>query len=124
MGKYDVAYYTCDHCGLLETEKPYWLSEAYTDTIPKTDEGLLRRNIYFADKVEKVIRKYFDTQKEYLNYGGGYGFFTRLMRDRELRFWHTDLYCKNLFGYDAEEGRTYELITAIEVFEHFRASVG
>lgn len=119
MGKYDVAYYKCNNCGLLETEKPYWLSEAYANTIPKTDEGLLRRNLYFADKVEKVIRKYFDARKDYLDYGGGYGFFTRLMRDRGLRFWHADLFCQNLFGFDVEEGRQYELITAIEVFEHF-----
>lgn len=118
LEKYSIAYYKCNCCGFLQTEKPYWLAEAYSDTIPKSDEGILRRNIYFADKVERVIRKHFDVHANYLDYGGGYGFFTRMMRDRGLQFWHTDLFCKNLFRYDAELGRNYEMITAFEVFEH------
>lgn len=118
LEKHDIEYYRCDHCGFLQTEKPYWLSDAYCDTLPKSDEGILRRNAYFADKIEKIIRKYFSADVSCLDYGGGYGFFTRMMRDRGLQFWHTDLFCKNLFRYAAELGQKYEIITALEVFEH------
>ncbi|MEO6303495.1 MAG: class I SAM-dependent methyltransferase, partial [Bacteroidia bacterium] len=55
-----------------------------------------------------------------MDYGGGYGMFTRLMRDKGFDFyWHDD-YCENLFanGFEADLKKKYDIITAFEVFEH------
>jgi len=33
LKKYNINYYYCANCGFLQTEEPYWLNEAYGDSI-------------------------------------------------------------------------------------------
>ena len=54
MNKYEIQYYQCNNCEYVCTEEPYWLQEAYVDTINYTDTGILRRNLYFS-KVSRSI---------------------------------------------------------------------
>ena len=44
LKKYQVKYLVCGHCGLLQTETPYWLDEAYGEAIAGSDTGLVQRN--------------------------------------------------------------------------------
>src|SRR3990170_5493124 len=122
LGKYDVKYYSCIHCGFVFTEEPYWLNEAYKNAINLNDTGLMQRNLHFSRVLSTVLYFLFDAKAKYLDYGGGYGVFTRLMRDNGFDFvWH-DPYSENLFatGFEYEPGETdrFELVTALEVFEH------
>lgn len=120
LSKYDVKYFKCPNCEYLFTEKPYWLDEAYKSPINLSDTGILERNIYFSQAVSILIFFYFDSSKKFLDYAGGYGIFTRLMRDIGFDFyWHDD-YTQNLLarGFEMKDEQ-YELITAFEVFEHF-----
>jgi Methyltransferase domain len=122
LNKYDVKYFQCEHCGFIQTEKPYWLDEAYTDAITKSDLGLISRNSALARISKVIITTLFDSNAKFVDYGGGYGIFVRMMRDAGFDFYRSDKFCDNLFslGFDAElEGSNqYELITAFEVFEH------
>src|SRR6218665_1205619 len=79
--KYNVKYYQCPSCEFLFTEDPYWLQEAYAESINLTDTGLVERNLRAARITTFVISAFFDTKAIFLDYGGGYGLFTRLMRD-------------------------------------------
>ena len=58
----------------------------------------------------------------FLDYAGGYGVFTRLMRDIGFDFYWHDPYTQNLFanGFedDLKSNSKFELLTAFEVFEH------
>ncbi|WP_128548866.1 class I SAM-dependent methyltransferase [Larkinella soli] len=121
--KYDVRYYRCPDCGFIQTEEPYWLREAYESAITSLDLGLVSRNLLWAPAVEAIIRKWFPPEGPFLDYGGGYGMFVRMMRDRGFPFVRQDNYCENLFAVhfdltDQPPGQTFELITAFEVFEH------
>lgn len=123
LGRYDVKYYQCLETGFIQTEEPYWLDEAYSTAITKLDIGLPYRNELLRDKVVAILSQYFDTNSKFLDYGGGYGLFTRLMRDKGFDFYHTDMYCKNLFAEyfdltDSPPNTYFELTTAFEVFEH------
>lgn len=122
LHKYDVNYFQCEHCGFIQTEKPYWLDEAYSDAITKSDLGLISRNIALARISKIIIMTLFNSNAKFIDYGGGYGIFVRMMRDFGFDFYRSDKFCANLFslGFDADvEGRNqYELITAFEVFEH------
>ncbi len=124
LQKYLVSYFRCDTCGLMQTEKPYWLDEAYQDAITSTDIGLLSRNLGLSKIVFELVSGNFDTSGKYLDYGGGYGILVRLLRDRGLDFYRQDPYCKNIFAVhhdlsDLGEGsRNFELLTCFEVFEH------
>ncbi|HEY2581400.1 MAG TPA: hypothetical protein VGI43_06320, partial [Mucilaginibacter sp.] len=93
LNKYDVNYYRCNETGFIQTEAPFWLAEAYSSVITKLDIGLPFRNIYLADRLSKILTTKFDYEGIFLDYAGGYGLFTRLMRDKGFNFYNTDKYC-------------------------------
>ncbi len=122
LQKYDVNYYQCSNCGFVQTEEPYWLNEAYSEAIAPSDVGLLYRNNMMANITAKLLFNYFDHEAKFLDYGGGYGVFVRLMRDQGFDFYWQDKYCQNLFatGFELKEKDKSELllVTAFELFEH------
>jgi len=123
LNKYHVKYYRCNDTGFIQTEEPYWLKEAYSSAITKLDVGLLYRNLTLCDLVSKILVKDFDHRATFLDYAGGYGVFTRLMRDKGFNFYNTDKFCQNIFAEyfdlrDVPPGTAFELATAFEVFEH------
>ncbi len=122
LKKHDVKYFKCDNCGYLFSEVPFWLDEAYSRSINLSDTGLLDRNIYFSKVLSVIIFFCFNKNGTFLDYAGGYGVFTRLMRDIGFDFYWHDPYTQNLFanGFEKEvkPESEFELITAFEVFEH------
>src|SRR6476469_1931605 len=121
LGRHDIRYYRCDVCGFVQTEHPYWLDEAYDTALIAADVGVAQRNIELAAVTQVVIQQFFRADGRFLDYGGGYGLFVRLMRDRGFDFrWH-DRYAPNLLsrGFDAAaDADGFELVTAFEVLEH------
>ncbi|MFH2101995.1 MAG: class I SAM-dependent methyltransferase [Chloroflexota bacterium] len=120
LQKYRVAYYECGNCGFIQTEEPFWLEEAYSSAMTKSDIGLIGRNLGLADLTQKVVLSCLDPQAKFIDYGGGYGIFVRIMRDRGFDFYRLDPLCENLFAehFDAPKGAHFNLLTAWEVFEH------
>lgn len=119
LKKYDVAYYRCPACDFMQTEEPHWLDEAYSSAISDLDLGPVNRAITGAQIVEGMILAGFDPDGKFIDWGGGYGMFTRLMRDRGYDFFWQDRYCQNLFAkHFVADGDAYELMTCFEVFEH------
>ncbi|WP_199249499.1 methyltransferase domain-containing protein [[Phormidium] sp. ETS-05] len=122
LNKYDVDYFQCTVCGFVQTEPPYWLEKAYASAIAKSDVGLVQRNLAFSEISSNLIGHLFNSDGNFLDYGGGYGLFVRRMRDLGFNFLWYDKYCENLFavGFEAENLKSskYELVTAFEVFEH------
>ncbi len=123
LGRYDVEYFLCDGCGLLQTEEPYWLDEAYQSAIALADTGILMRNASIARKLTSIIYFCLDTRAAYVDSAGGYGVLTRMMRDIGFDFfWHDD-YCDNLFAQGFEQLKAPVrpcAVTAFEVLEHLR----
>lgn len=122
LNKYEVQYFKCSRCGFLFTEEPYWLKEAYNSAINITDTGILERNLRFSKVVSVLIYFLFNKSGKFVDYAGGYGIFTRLMRDIGFDFYWQDLHCDNLlsrgFEYNPELHKDVELVTAFEVLEH------
>lgn len=122
LGKHDVSYVFCALCGLLQTEPPFWLEEAYSAPIARADTGLIQRNIAVADRLSLVLYSFFDSKRDqFLDAAGGYGALTRLMRDFGFDYYWSDPYAENLLapGFEAEPSRTrYAAVSAIEVLEH------
>ncbi len=124
LKKYDCRYYLCTTCGLLQTEQPYWLEEAYASSIALADTGILQRNIKISGQLSKLLFLAFTTQASYADIAGGYGLLVRLMRDKGYDFFWHDPYTENIHarGFEAEFSgtTTYEAVTAFEVLEHLR----
>jgi hypothetical protein len=129
MHKYMVKYYQCTFCETIQTEKPYWLNEAYQKAITDLDLGLLSRNITLSRDVLRLIARHFNVSARFLDYGGGYGILVRLLRDKGLDFYRQDVYCENIFAANHdindlnESQRIFELVTCFEVLEHTDAPI-
>lgn len=128
LKKYGVEYFRCPSCGFVQTEEPYWLAEAYADAISLADVGLVQRNLRRVPIVTALIATFFTADGKFIDYGGGYGLLVRLMRDAGFNFYRSDRHCANLLarGFEAEpEGNvTFELLTAMELFEHLADPIG
>ena len=123
LQKYPVEYFQCSRCDYIQTENPYWLEEAYNSPINVSDTGMIMRNLWFRNVAATTIFFLFDCKGKFLDYGGGYGVFVRMMRDVGFDFYWQDKYTENLFAQGFEfaktEKLTIDLLTCFEAFEHF-----
>ena len=123
LQKYSVEYFKCTRCGYVQTEEPYWLHEAYESSINHSDTGMIMRNLWLRNVATTLIYFLFDNKGRFLDYGGGYGVFVRLMRDVGFEFYWQDKHTENLFARGFEftdtENNLVELLTCFEAFEHF-----
>lgn len=120
LGRLPVGYYFCPHCGFMQTERPYWLEEAYSSAIAASDTGLVMRNVALAARLAAVLHSTFGREATFVDAGGGYGMLTRLMRDLGFDYYWDDPYCTNLFasGHEAGDRARFDAVTAFEVMEH------
>lgn len=120
LGDREANYCLCQNCGLLFADQPDWLDEAYRHPIARIDTGVMRRNLLNALRVTGILAFLFPRGARYLDFAGGYGVFTRLMRDIGFDYFWQDKYCANLLakGFEREAGQEYALVTAMEVLEH------
>ncbi len=123
MNKYDVKYFQCDNCGFIQTENPFWLSEAYESSFNYSDTGTAYRPILNAAMMQSLIPLISNKKGKFLDYAGGYGLFARIMRDMGFDFYTYDKYSPNLLsrGFDYTEltNATFDCVTIFECFEHF-----
>lgn len=121
LAKYDVDYFYCDRCGFMQTEEPYWLEEAYGDSINISDTGYMARNLYLTKVITILLFLFSDKKGSFLDYAGGYGVFVRMMRDVGFDFYWDDKYTQNLFarGFEYDDDKKVEAVTTFESFEHF-----
>ena len=120
LSKYDVEYFICSHCHLIQTEEPYWLEEAYKSAISALDTGILHRNIRTRRFLEPLIELLGLGQGTFADIGGGYGTLTRLMRDIGYNCNTHDIFCENIFakGFEAKPDAPYDALLSFEVMEH------
>jgi hypothetical protein len=95
LNKYEVTYFRCPACFFVQTEEPFWIEEAYQNALNPEDTGLFKRNEEFRAKTATLLFFLFNKTAMFVDFAGGYGIFTRMMRD-----------CG------------FECVTAFEVFEH------
>jgi hypothetical protein len=118
---HDVSYFQCDFCGFVQTEEPWWLPEAYASPMNYSDTGLINRNVVNVRKTATALYFLFDREGSFLDYGGGWGLFTRMMRDTGFDFYWHDPHCENIFarGFSLDNSRRdFDVLTAFEVLEH------
>jgi hypothetical protein len=121
LGQFDVKYFRCPQCDLIQTEKPHWLEQAYSSTIAALDTGAIARNVFCTRLTVAAARLLrIKAASPCLDYGGGHGVFTRMMRDAGWSFCWSDKYGPNLYarGFEGDVKVTHRLVTAFEIFEH------
>ncbi|ACS87341.1 class I SAM-dependent methyltransferase [Musicola paradisiaca] len=123
LTQYNVNYFECTGCGSLQTEKPYWLDEAYSIPGVHIDVGQAARIIQTWIQLVFLLETIgFNKTMDCIDYGGSSGLLTRLMRDSGFEYFTFDRYdgakYANYFKIDQLSDKHPALISAFEVFEH------
>lgn len=120
MAEHEVHFDRCGACGLILASDRWWLPGAYESAIYDGDRGLLHRSRIMSVVLELLIRSEGLTSGRFLDWAGGYGALTRMMRDRGFDYYTVDGYARNLLavGFDGDETARYDLVSAVEVMEH------
>jgi len=122
LEKYDCDYLLCEACGSLQSERPYWLEEAYDrGGISDADTGMFLRginNLAIIYVVSRIAR--LPARARVLDFGGGSGLLCRMLRDVGFDARVSDRYARNEIaqGFD-DLGETPDLMCSFEVAEHF-----
>jgi hypothetical protein len=115
-----VRYLRCQHCEYLQTEYPYWLERAYASSINASDTGIMARNLTNVRVVLATLWALGGLNMRVVDFAGGYGILTRLLRDVGVDAAWSDQYSSNLLARGFEHaGEPAQLVTAFEAFEHF-----
>jgi len=118
--RHQVSYYACGGCGLVQTERPFWLEEAYRSPIAAGDTGLVARNLENGRFLEAFLGLAFQPTAKFVDLAGGYGLLTRVLRDKGFHCFSTDPYCLTLFAGVSEPSPPFkaDALFAFEVLEH------
>ena len=115
-----VRYMRCSKCGYVQTEQPYWLDRAYENSVNDSDTGILARNFTNLHVVLATLFAMRNLRQRVVDFAGGYGILTRLLRDHGVEALWSDAFTRNLVARGFEHnGEPAGLVTAFEAFEHF-----
>ena len=103
-------------CGSLFAENVDWLDEAYKINI---DPGIIQRvldNKSLIFGLSKILKF-----ENVLDFGGGTGILTRILRDYSINSFSSDKYIENIFSseFNYLDNREYCFINLSEIVEHF-----
>jgi SAM-dependent methyltransferase len=121
LGQHDVQFFQCGSCQAMQTEKPYWLDEAYNPSNERFDSGQVTRSILNAAFLNWLITVVELPSPRVLDYGCGSGLLVRLLRDSGLDAWGLDRHSnpRLSLGYQVNDSDGFDVINLCEVIEHF-----
>jgi len=119
LGKFQARYHRCTYCDYWFVVNPYWLPEAYTRAIATLDTGILERNLRVSHTLEHLLPN-IAPNGNFVDWAGGLGILTRLMRDKGFNYFWQDEYAKNELspGFEWNSHKKIQVVSAIEVMEH------
>lgn len=124
LGVRPAAYFQCTACGSVYTEPPDWLADAYAFPGVHIDVGMAGRAVRNWLLMSAVLPALgFGPEARLVDYGGGSGLFTRLMRDSGFDALTNDAFRSSYFAdyWQADDlaAAAPQVVTAFEVLEHF-----
>jgi hypothetical protein len=103
------------------------MDQAYDSAIAGLDIGLLDRCLVLSNVTAAFLHAAKLREGPFLDWAGGYGALTRLMRDRGFDFYDFDPMASNVFAGEHRlhelGNRRFPLVTAFEVLEHLEDPV-
>ena len=121
--EFEVRYVICNHCKSVQVSDPYWLADAHSEAISDLDVGLVSRTTVASRLIIAFFKLQRIRQVSGIDWGGGTGLLTRMLRDSGLDVYSYDKYANqvlaSVFIVD-ELSSKLELTfaSAIECFEH------
>ena len=120
---FSAEYFICLNCSSVQVHNPIWIEQAHSKAISNLDTGLVSRCISASRLTATLL--YLEGKKgsRGLDWGGGTGLLTRLLRDQGFRVLSYDKYAKaeHAEGFESTQVQSEEpatFVTSIECFEH------
>jgi hypothetical protein len=118
-----ATYSMCSNCLSVQVDNPDWIERAHSKAISNLDTGLVSRCLSASRLISTLLFLEGKRGANGIDWGGGTGLLTRLLRDQGFHVRSYDKYAKaehvedfEASLKDAEEAATF--ITSIECFEH------
>lgn len=118
-------YDLCENCGSVQITSAPWLEKAHKGGIVETDTGAAGRSQDFARNFTAFMKNQGESKLAGIDFGGGSGLLTRILRDRGFDCKSFDPYANQFFasGFTSQE-RDLQLASdfmlAVECIEHLR----
>ncbi|RRS00013.1 glycosyltransferase [Aquabacterium soli] len=122
LHKYDVQFRQCSRCAATQTEKPYWLDEAYMPENEKFDTGQVTRSLINAAVINSLVPMAgLGANARVLDYGCGSGLMVRTLRDTGVDAWGYDRYSspRLALGFQTQTFSGFDVVNLCEVVERF-----
>jgi len=121
QNKQHADLYSCKNCGFSFYPNQDWIKDSFSDELNSLDLGAVGRVLLASDFLSEFINSEKLTDASFLDYGGGYGLQTRIMRDRGFNFKNFDPHTQPLISkyFAGEPSGHYNLVSLIEVSLHF-----
>jgi hypothetical protein len=119
LEKFDVQYLKCVKCESLQTERPYWMQEAYKSNLSNLDTGAAQRNLANLAATYSLSRILH--LNDVFDFGGGDGLLCRLLRDYGVNCFVDDKYASATYAgaFTTPNFSQPGILLAFEVLEHF-----
>lgn len=122
LGKYDIQFMQCVYCDSMQTEKPYWLGESYSDERRQLDTNAVARAQTWQRLLFMAMRGLrLGGSATVLDWGAGDGLLVRMLRDVGLNTFYHDPLATNVYAYGQDwSGASCNInaMVAFEVWEH------
>jgi len=120
---YNAKYLMCKNCGSIQIHEPHWIEEAHGDAIANLDVGLVSRTLVAGRLILTFLRFQRSKNIEGVDWGGGTGLLTRMLRDCGLNVFSYDKYATQYLAHgfiinQNSLSKPMTFISAIECFEH------
>ncbi len=120
---FSASYSICLNCSSVQVDNPKWIEEAHSKAISNLDTGLVARCVSAGRMISTLLFLEGKKQSKGIDWGGGTGLLTRLLRDQGFDVQSYDKYASadHAEGFEAnleeaEDAATFVL--SIECFEH------
>ena len=126
--EYEATYTICTKCSSVQVENPTWLEYAHSKAISIFDTGLVFRCLSASRLISCLLSYEGKLRAKGIDWGGGTGLFTRLMRDKGFDVSSYDIYAtaEHAAGFEANKedfSKNLCFITSIECFEHLLSPI-
>jgi hypothetical protein len=77
---------SCSKCEFAFYPDQNWINQSFSDVLNSLDAGAADRTVIAADYLGVMLKSQKLSHGKFLDYGGGYGLLSRIMRDRGFNF--------------------------------------
>ncbi len=120
---FSATYSICSNCSSVQVDNPTWIEKAHSKAISNLDTGLVSRCVSAGRMISTLLFLEGERESKGIDWGGGTGLLTRLLRDQGFHVRSYDKYASaaHAEGFEsnleeAEEASTF--IVSVECFEH------